>query len=141
MTTLAEQLASGSIAAQIPGDNSTGLASTAYVQTTVNGILNKDVSGGSNVTLTSNDVGHGILNFIGTLTANISVIVPNTSYKWTVANNTAGGFQIILQTAAPVATITLGPGVSTIVYCDGSNNIIQAAAATNNSLLYYFGSL
>lgn len=102
------------------GDRSGKIPNTKFVQDTINGILNKDVAGGVNVTLTATEAGNGVLVFTGTLTANISVIVPATSKSWIVANRTTGAFTLTLKTAAGTG-ILVTQGRSAELWCDATN--------------------
>lgn len=82
------------------GDLSTRLATTSYVRNIVSGSMTKSVAGGVDVTLTTDEVGYGMLTFTGALTANINVIVPNVYRQWVVHNRTSGTFSLTLKTAA-----------------------------------------
>lgn len=112
----------GTPAAPTPalGDNTTKLATTAFVQGTVNGRLSLSVAGGSNVTLTAVQAGYGILTLTGALTAAISVIVPSTSGQWIVENNTTGAYALTVKTAAGTG-IAVTQGAQTSLFCDGTN--------------------
>lgn len=62
------------------------------------GILTLDVSGGNDQTLTLDQfVNHGSFNFIGTLTADIFVYVPNITKEFYANNFTNGGFNLKMQ--------------------------------------------
>lgn len=103
------------------GDNDTSIATTAFVQATLGGVLSKSVAGGVNVTLTAVEAGNGILIFTGALTASINVIVPATpSRPWIVFNNTSGAFTLTVKTAAGTG-IAVTQGRREILYCDGTN--------------------
>jgi hypothetical protein len=54
------------------------------------GRLSKSVAGGSDVTLTAAEARNQILEFTGTLTANINVVVPAVPSGWILYNATAG---------------------------------------------------
>src|SRR5437879_681073 len=58
------------------GDNSTKIATTAFVDTAVFGLSPVNVAGGANVVLTQAQWGPGIVVFTGLLTANINVTFP-----------------------------------------------------------------
>jgi hypothetical protein len=102
------------------GDNDTSIATTAFVQGTLRGVLSKSVAGGVNVTLTAVEAGNGILIFTGTLTANIAVIVPSNGGRWQVVNSTSGAFSLTVKTAAG-SGVTVAQGKSRILYCDATN--------------------
>ncbi len=103
------------------GDNTTKLATTAFVQKTLGGVLSKSIAGGVNVTLTEVEAGNGILVFTGALTASISVIVPTAPTRpWVVFNNTTGAFTLTVKTASGTG-VAVPQGKREIVYCDGTN--------------------
>jgi len=86
-------------------DNDTSIASTAFVQRRHRGLLIKDVSGNTNVSLTSDELGYGIIRFNGILTGNINVIFPDETGRWLVHNQTSGSFSLLVKNAAT-------PGIS-----------------------------
>ena len=102
------------------GDNSTLIATNAFVQTAVNGLLNISVAGYYNLVLTAAQAGVGILVFSGALTSNVSVIVPNTTNKWTVSNITTGNYTLTVKTAGG-SGITVSQGKTNNLFCDGAN--------------------
>jgi hypothetical protein len=104
------------------GDSSTQLATTAFVQQASKGLLTKSVAGGATVTLTAAEAGNAILKFTGALTANISVVVPNTSASWLIINNTTGAFTLTVKTSAG-SGIAVTQGLTWGVICDGTNVI------------------
>jgi len=102
------------------GDRSGKIANTKFVQDTINSVTAKDVSGGSNVTLTAAEAGAGVLKLTGAITANIAVIVPNTARKWVVSNQTTGAFTLTVKTAAG-AGVVVTQGRDTQVWCDATD--------------------
>jgi len=100
------------------GDNSTKIATTAFVRNSSGGLLNKSVAGGVNVTLTAVEAGWGTINFTGVLTANIDVIVPATADRWQMLNNTTGAFTLRVKTAAG-AGVFIPQGRRAQLFCDG----------------------
>lgn len=103
------------------GNNTTRLATTAFVQGTVGGRLAKSVAGGVNVTLTAVEAGNAILEFTGALTANIAVIVPSSPTRsWVVKNGTSGAFTLTVKTAAG-SGVVVTQGKTEAVYTDGTN--------------------
>jgi len=116
------------------GDNSSKIATTAFVQLTVSGSLTKNVAGGVNVSLTQDEAGAGSLIFIGLLTANIAVIVPSVNKCWTVSNQTTGPFTLTVKTAAG-SGVTVAQGKNREIWSDGvgvleSTNDFTDAALT-----------
>lgn len=128
------------------GDNTGKLATTAFVLNSIAGVLNKNVAGGVNVSLTAVEAGNGILVLTGLITANIALIVPNTSKSWIIANRTTGGFTVTLKTAAGTDVVVLTRNVSMHTYCDGAAGCWQVGAAGDTSAggspeSYFFGQL
>lgn len=86
------------------------------------------VLAGSDVTLTAlnyaSDQSRSLaLNFTGTLSANVNVIVPAKSKMYLVTNNaTVGPYTVTVKTSAGSGVVVTGTGV-TLVYCDGTDVI------------------
>ncbi|MBV7583843.1 phage tail protein [Pseudomonas sp. PDM33] len=116
---LASPAFSGTPTAPSPaqGDLSSRLATTTYVRNLVSGQLVKSVAGGSDVTLTSDEVGYGMLVFTGALTANINVVVPNGYQQWVVHNRTSGAFSLTLKTSAGTG-VTVTQGRQRMLVCN-----------------------
>lgn len=102
------------------GDNDTSLATTAFVQSAVNGKLAKSVAGGATVTLTAVEAGYAMLELTGALTANIAVVVPTATAQWIVKNATTGTYTLTVKTAAGTG-VAVTQGVTQSLYCDGTN--------------------
>lgn len=119
------------------GDSSQKIPSTAWVQNTVGGILNKSVAGASNVSMTTVEAGNGIFLFTGVITANIAVIVPSTSKYWVVANRTTGNFSLTVKTAAGTGVV-IPQGLAVVVYCDGTNVFLASSAGQQSFTPYLF---
>lgn len=115
------------------GDNSTKLATTAFVQGTVNGVTAKDVSGNTNVTLSAIEAGAGILVFTGILTGNIAVIVPSVAKSWIASNQTTGAFSLTVKTAAGTG-VAVAQGKNQEIWCDGTNVLQSTNDFTNAAL-------
>lgn len=86
----------------------------------VAGRLSKSVAGSSNVTLTTTEARNAILEFTGTLTGNINVIVPTKTRKYLVYNGTAGSFTLTVKTASGTG-VAVAQGGRGLLYCDGTN--------------------
>lgn len=115
------------------GDNDTSLATSAFVQGTVNGVLSKSVAGGANVTLTAAEAGNGIYVFTGALTANIAVIVPASGKAMIVSNQTAGAFALTVKTAAGTGVI-VAQGRNQELWCNGTNVLASLTDFTDTAL-------
>lgn len=113
-------------------------------------LLNKNVAGSANVTLTSAEAQNIIQQYTGVLTGNINVIVPSTVQLYFAANNTTGAFTLIVKTASGTG-VGVAQGGSSILYCDGTNVVpaftyvpagaqqYPAGSATSPSLSFQTG--
>lgn len=115
------------------GNNSTSVATTAFVWNAIDGVASINVAGGSNVTLTAAQAGSGIMRLTGALTASINVIVPTQSGQWIISNETTGNFAITAKMATG-AGVVLPQGLAVVVYSDGTN-VYLASSAAQNSLI------
>lgn len=128
----------GTAAAPTPtsGDDTTKIATTAFVQNAAGGVVDVTVAGGSNVTLTAAQWGCGVIVLYGALTADINLIFPTRRDLWTVINSSTGAYSITCKTAAGTGVvITQTKGRS--IFCDGTNILscvtdLQDAALTGN---------
>lgn len=104
------------------GDNDTSIATSAFVQGTINGLLIKSVAGGSNVTLSAIEAGNGIWQFTGALTANIDVILPTPTptKQMLVLNRTSGAYTLRVKTASGTGVYVV-QGKQQELACDGTN--------------------
>lgn len=128
----------GTPAAPTPasGDDTTKVATTAFVQNAAGGIAAVNVAGGANVTLTALEWGCGIIVLSGLLTANINVIFPTRGDRWIVVNNTTGAYTVTCKTAAGsgvVVTQTKARGIyGNATDILSSETDLQDAALTGN---------
>ena len=106
---------------QALGDNTTKLATTAFVQGTIGGFLSKSIAGSGSVTLTAVEAGNGIIRLTGVLTGNRTVIVPTSPTRpWIIHNATTGAFSVTVKTAAGTGAV-VAQGATEILFCDGTN--------------------
>lgn len=118
------QRASGtySIVANIKGATGAAGASTSDGS----GKLLKSVAGGTDVTLTALESQNGNLEFSGALTANISVLLFDTTRRlFRVYNTTTGSFTLTLKTPSGTG-VAIAQGGSALVECDGANVVTIA---------------
>lgn len=80
-----------------------------------------DISGSTDYVLTGSELNRIAYQFIGTVTADITVIVPNTTQQYWVYDNTTGGFNVSIGTALQASPVLMTNGTRTIVYCDGTD--------------------
>ena len=69
-----------------------------------------------------------VLIFTGTLGGNCVVTAPSAEKVYVIYNNTSGGFNVSIKTTPGVA-VSVAPGATSVVYCDGTDFFI---AAVNN---------
>lgn len=81
--------------------------------------LSKSVAGSINVTLTATEWENKAFQFTGAITANISVIVPNTPRVFVAYNTTSGAFTLTIRTSAGTGVALTG--MRTLLLCDGTD--------------------
>jgi len=102
--------------------------------------LTKAVVTGS-YTLTASEAANTIQKYTGTLTGNVTVVLPQTIQVYYITNQTNGGgpgYQITFTTGAGGATATVPAGQQVILLCDSVNLLNAstiAAGAVNVSLV------
>ena len=90
------------------------------------GYAAKSVAGSSNVTLTnsnatSDESRQSVLEFTGTLTGNINVLLPTVESKYIVYNNTAGSYTLTVATTGNTGTGTaVVQGSHALMYSNGT---------------------
>jgi hypothetical protein len=117
---------------QSAGDNSTKLATTAYVQTATQASASISTTGGS-TTLTATQYSVPILLVTGTLTSNATLVVPNTGV-WTVSNGTTGAFTLTVKTSAGTG-LTIDQGQQAEIIANGTNVVFATASGTVSPLM------
>lgn len=66
--------------------------------------------------------------FVGTLTANMQIVVPTTIQQYWVDNGTSGSFTLGLRTTSQVSPTNVAQGSRSILYSDGSD-VVDADTA------------
>jgi len=82
------------------------------------GTISIDVSGNTDVTLDYEQNFNQIIELTGTLTGNISVIVPDLPYFWVIYNNTSGAFTLTWKTSGGTG-LTITQGDRVFLYSEG----------------------
>jgi hypothetical protein len=85
------------------------------------------VTGGT-YTLSGSELNRIAYKFVGTLTSNLTVIVPSTIQQYWVTNATTGAYTLSLNTASGTA-VTIAQGARGIYYCDGTNVVLADTAS------------
>jgi len=95
--------------------------------------LQVTVTGGT-TTLTSAQASNTIQEYLGTLTSNQFVILPQTVQLYSLQNKTTGSYTLTFKTSASGGTtLTLPQGQTIIAICDGTN-VYNAQTAASSSL-------
>lgn len=104
------------------GDDSTSIATTAFVQGALGGDAVVTVpAGATTVTLTPAQYGCGTITVVGALTANVAIVFPSSTGKWIVANNTSGSFSVTCRTVAGAVICTVLQARFAWLWGDGTN--------------------
>lgn len=85
------------------------------------------VTGGT-YTLAGSELNRIAYKFTGTLTSNVSIVVPATVQQYWVNNGTTGAFTLGVKTASGTATLVT-QGATAILYCDGTDIISATTSA------------
>lgn len=105
---------------QAVGDASSKLATTAFVQSSVNGIVGVDIAGSTTTTLTQAQYSYPLIVLSGAVTAAKSVVFPAQSGWWMVMNTSTGDYTVTLKTASG-AGVYIPRGYSGWIFCDGTS--------------------
>ena len=97
---------------------------------------------GSTYTLTDyngavDEARSAVLNITGGATGSNTVVVPNKQKTYLVRNNT--GQDVIIRTASPTASFTVGASFSILVFCDGNNSVFTGIASPSVGTLAVTG--
>jgi hypothetical protein len=112
-------------------------------------ILNKDISGNSNVTLTENELNNSVIQFTGILTGNVVVYFPAQIGQWVINNKTTGNFTLNVQIVGALGTSYRIPqnttqslystGGTLVAYPTALNNIMPSNPTTG-AMIYFNGT-
>jgi hypothetical protein len=92
----------------------------AQLATEAGGVLTKNVSGNTDIVLTAEEAANAIIEFTGTLTGAVNVIVPATAHRWIARNSTTGAYALTVKTASGTG-LALIAGVPQGIWCDAVN--------------------
>jgi hypothetical protein len=79
-----------------------------------------DVSGSGDFVLSGVQLDRVAYRFIGSLTGDRNIIVPNTIQEYWVDNSTTGAFSLFVQVAGQAIPVDIPQDNRAILYCDGS---------------------
>lgn len=91
------------------------------------GLLVKDVSGNSNITVSSTNAENVYHRLTGAITGDIKYILPNAGSFYIIENSTTGAFAITIVSDAAGGGILIPQGNTTIVFVDSSATTVKAA--------------
>ena len=93
-------------------------------------VLQIDISGTGNYTLSTAELNKTAYIFTGTLTGNRDIIVPTTVQQYWVSNQTSGAYTLGIRTSAQASPgVTVSNSARAILYCDGTN-VVDADTST-----------
>lgn len=92
-----------------------------------------NVAGSGDFTLSGVQLNRISYRFIGALTGDRNIVVPNTVQQYWVDNSTTGAFSLFVNTAAQVTPVEVTQGARTITYCDGTDVL---SAETSGSVTF-----
>lgn len=104
-------------------------------------VLNKNVGGNTNVTLSASEATRNIQQYSGVLTGNITVFFPVEANEWTIYNNTTGAFTLSVQLAGPTGSSNIIPQSNTqIYYSDGTTMRVAPSIFTGSTMSFANGT-
>ena len=86
------------------------------------------VTGGT-YTLSGSELNRIAYKFTGTLTSNVTIVVPATVQQYWVNNATTGAFTLSLRAAGSGSSTAINQGETAILYCDGTSIIPATTSA------------
>lgn len=93
-------------------------------------VLQIDIAGSGNYTLTVSELNKTAYIFTGLLTGNRDIIVPTTTQQYWVSNQTTGSYTLGIRTSGQASPgVTVSQSARAILYCDGTN-VVDADTAT-----------
>ena len=93
-------------------------------------VLQIDISGTGNYTLSIAELNKTAYIFTGTLTGNRDIIVPTTTQQYWISNQTSGSYTLGIRTAGQASPgVTVSQNARAILYCDGTD-VVDADTST-----------
>ena len=93
-------------------------------------LLQIDISGSGDYTLSVSELNKTAYIFTGTLTGDRDIIVPTTAQQYWVSNQTSGAYTLGIRTAGQATPgVTVANAARAILYCDGTD-VVDADTAT-----------
>lgn len=115
---------------QTAGDNTTKVATTAYVSASIANVTAIATTGGS-TTLTAAQYGQPILRVTGVLASAATLVVPNNGC-WKVQNVTTGAFTLTVKTSAGTGVVIAQPSVADVI-ADNTNVVFATPGIPNRT--------
>ena len=93
-------------------------------------------------TLSAAQASNTIQSYSGVLTANTTVVVPNTVQLYSFTNNTTGSYTLTIKASGSGSTITVGQSNTVMAICDGTNvyNANSTSLTSASSITFGVGS-
>lgn len=127
-----EQPASGSVSWDVPLN-----ANFGYIDKSLGGVTAISVTGvtATPVALTLAQYQNLILSFSGTLTANVTYLIPSgVGGEWIVKNATSGAYTLTIANVAAVASTTIAQGETHNVYSNGTGIYLSEVSTPVTSI-------
>ena len=98
-----------------------------------------DITGTGDYVLSGAELNRISYRFVGTLSGNRKVVVPNTIQQYWVDNSTTGAFTFSVATSAQVTPVVIAQGDRNILYCDSLNVYLADSAQISFPLAVSLG--
>ena len=97
--------------------------------------LNKNLNGftgGSVTSLSMTDIANKIINFYGSPSGDVTVLLPAVASVYYMSSDVVR-YNVIVKTSTGVS-VTLGPGASTVVVCDGVDCVVAVSSVYTDTI-------
>ncbi len=103
------------------------------IEGAINGTADVSTTGGDttldDADYTDDDGKKAVISVTGALVSNANIIIPNTSRRVFVINNTSGAYTVTVKTSGGAGK-AVTQGTAALLHCDGSDNIVFLGAQT-----------
>lgn len=108
------------------------------IENAIAGVATVPVTGGS-YSLVAAEARAAVVVLTGTLTADQTIVVPNTTKKYSFNNQCSGNFFVLVKTASGAA-VNAPAGKQTDIICYGSNIVLRADQEKVGEFFYHAGT-
>lgn len=109
------------------------------IENAIAGVVTVSGLTGGSYSLAAAEARSAVLVLTGTLAADQTIVVPNTTKKYSINNQTTGNFFVLVKTASGTA-VNAPQGKQTDIICYGSNVVLRADQNKIGEFFYHAGT-